>query len=65
MGFRGLENFKLYIHKLVSTLIKNKEKILNVEYIIDDNVNLVLNGKETGFDEAIKEVNPVELKIKG
>ena len=64
-NIRGLENFKLNIDKLVSTLIKNKEKILNVEYIIDDNVNLVLNGKETGFDEAIKEVNPVELKIKG
>ncbi|MCY6485480.1 type I-B CRISPR-associated protein Cas7/Csh2 [Clostridium aestuarii] len=62
---RDLEGFKLNINKLVSTLTKNKEKILSIEYIIDDNVNFVLEGKEIKINEAVKKLNPVELKIKG
>lgn len=64
-NIRDLEGFKLNIDKLVSTLTKNKEKILSIEYMIDDNVNFVLEGKEVKINEAVKELNPVELKIKG
>lgn len=59
---RKLEDFKLNIDKLVSTLEKNKDNISSVEYKIDDNVNFKLDGKEIKFNEAFKNLSLVELK---
>ena len=42
---------------------KNKDKILNIEYKIDEEIALELDGKEIDIKDAIKNIDIKELEI--
>ena len=44
-------------------LDKNKDKILNIEYKIDEEIALELDGKEIDIKDAIKNIDIKELEI--
>ena len=48
---------------LVKVLDKNKDKILNIEYKIDEEIALELDGKEIDIKDAIKNIDIKELEI--
>lgn len=62
---RGLEDFTLNIDNLVAVLFKYAAKVHSVEYLVDDKVKFTSQGKEVTLASALKEFNPIELKIEG
>ena len=51
------------LNDLVKVLDKNKDKILNIEYKIDEEIALELDGKEIDIKDAIKNIDIKELEI--
>ncbi|SKA90401.1 CRISPR-associated protein, Csh2 family [Clostridium sp. USBA 49] len=62
---RGVEDFTLNIDKLVASLIKFKDKIQSIEYLVDDSIMFSIGGKIVKLEDALKEFSPIELKIEG
>ena len=48
---------------LIDIIDKNKDKILNIEYKIDEEIALELDGKEIDIKDAIKNIDIKELEI--
>ncbi len=46
---------KIDITELISTLVKNKDKIEKIYYKVDEHLSFVLSGKEITIVEALKE----------
>ena len=51
------------LNDLVKVLDKNKDKILNIEYKIDEEIALELDGKEIDIKDAIKNIDIKEFEI--
>ncbi len=60
---RDIEDGKLDITALVDTLINNEEKILGVEYKLDDRVQIAYNEQDTCLEDILAEFNLTELKF--
>lgn len=62
-AIRDPKDYTVNINDLVKTLDKNKDKILNIEYEIDEDIVLELDGKEIDIKDAIKNIELKELKL--
>ena len=62
-AIRSPKNYTVNINDLVKVLDKNKDKILNIEYKIDEEIALELDGKEIDIKDAIKNIDIKELEI--
>ncbi|KYC44492.1 MAG: hypothetical protein APG12_01691 [Candidatus Methanofastidiosum methylothiophilum] len=61
---RDISDFRLDISKLINTLVKNKDKISSVNYIIDDRTKFIFNSKEQRFEEILKNNNMPYTELK-
>lgn len=52
---RDISQFKLDISQLINVLSKNNKMISDLEYLIDDRVKLLHNGKEINLDECLQD----------
>lgn len=62
-ALRSPKDYTIEISELVKLLDKNSDKILNIEYIVDDDIEIALNGKVIGLDEAIKTIELKEIQM--
>lgn len=60
---RDIEDGKLDITGLVDALIDNKEKILGIEYKLDDRVQIAYDERDTCLGDLLSEFNLTELKF--
>lgn len=54
---RDISDFRFDISKLINVLVKYKEKIALVNYIIDDRAKFICNNKEQKFEEILRNNN--------
>ena len=54
---RDISDFKIDISKLVNVLVKNRDKIAMVTYIVDDRTKFILNNIELKFEEILRNNN--------
>ena len=62
-ALRSPKDYTIEISELVKLLDKNSDKILDIEYIVDDDIEIALNGKVIGLDEAIKTIELKEIQM--
>lgn len=58
---RTTDDYAIDITKLIDILLKNKDKIKNVEYIWDDRLKLIYNGEEFKFNVDGIEFNKIAI----
>jgi len=54
---RDISDFKIDISKLVNVIVKNRDKIAMVTYIVDDRTKFILNNIELKFEEILRNNN--------
>lgn len=62
-AIRNPKDYDIEISELVKSLRNNREKILNIEYKVDEDIKLALNGKIVSFKEAIDGIDLKEINI--
>lgn len=62
-ALRSPKDYAIEVSQLVELLDKNSDKILNIEYIVDDDIEIALNGKVMRLDEAIKTIELKEIQM--
>lgn len=62
-ALRSPKDYTIEISELAKLLDKNSDKILNIEYIVDDDIEIALNGKVMKLDEAIKTIELKEIQM--
>lgn len=61
-SIRDIKECSLNISELVNTLKRNKDKIKNVYYFIDENLELKMDGEVILLSEALKDFNLIEVR---
>lgn len=59
-AIRSPKDYKVEINELVKSLVKNQDKIANIEYLIDEEIELNFNGSDKNIEEALQ---GIEVKI--
>lgn len=62
-ALRSPMDYTLEISGLVNLLDKNRDKILNIEYVLDEDIQISLNGKVVGLEEAIKGIELKQIQM--
>ena len=62
-ALRSPMDYTLEISGLVNLLDKNRDKILNIEYVLDEDIQISLNGKVMGLEEAIKGIELKQIQM--
>jgi CRISPR-associated protein Csh2 len=60
---RSSDDYKIDMTKLIDILLKNKDKIENVEYVWDDRLKLTYNDEEFKFNVDGNEIEFKEINI--
>ncbi|WP_418222469.1 type I-B CRISPR-associated protein Cas7/Csh2 [Clostridium isatidis] len=63
-NIRSPKDYKIELRDLLRAITLNKEKIENIEYVIDEDIKFCLDGEEIEFTEAIRDVELKALEIK-
>ncbi|WDU82931.1 type I-B CRISPR-associated protein Cas7/Csh2 [Caloramator sp. Dgby_cultured_2] len=61
-SIRDIKECSLDITKLVDTLRENREKIKNIYYFVDENLELKINEGVIVLSEALKDFNLIEIR---
>lgn len=61
-SIRDIKECFLDITKLVDTLRENKDKIKNIYYFVDENLELKINEEVIVLSEALKDFNLIEIR---
>lgn len=61
---RSTKDYKIELNDFVKAIISNKDKIKNIEYKIDTDIKLCLDGEEVTITNAIKDIELKALEIK-
>lgn len=61
---RSTKDYKVELNALMEAITSNKDKIQNIEYLIDKEMKFCLNGEEVEFVKTIKDVELKKLEIK-
>lgn len=62
-ALRSPMDYTLEISGLVNLLDKNRDKILNIEYVLDEDIQISLNGKVMGLEESIKGIELRQIQM--
>lgn len=61
-NIRNINEVSLDLTKLYEFLLKNKDKIYSINYFVDENLEIKINGQVKTFKEAFSEFNLEEVK---
>lgn len=61
---RSTKDYKIELNNFIEAINLNRDKIQSIEYSIDTDIKLCLNGEESTFIDSVKDVELKELKIK-